>query len=120
VTYTRPTSTAKLDWMHATCVANLDRASQTGHLRARKRFSGWLARSPVTARPVDVEGFQQHLIESGMSICTRSQTMTGAKYLFRLTLDTSERPPTTKIDELLPSNYQAMIDEQKAGAEKAT
>jgi integrase/recombinase XerD len=33
-----------------------------------------------------VKYFQQHLIESGTSICTRNQTMTGIKFLFRVTL----------------------------------
>ena len=30
--------------------------------------------------------FQQYLVESGVSICTRNQTMTGVKFLFRVTL----------------------------------
>jgi hypothetical protein len=33
-----------------------------------------------------VKYFQQHLIESGASIGTRNQTMTGVKFLFRVTL----------------------------------
>jgi integrase/recombinase XerD len=65
---------------------NLGPASQASHLRACKRFAGWLGRSPDTAEPDDVKGFQQHLIESGTSICTRNQTMTGVKFLFRVTL----------------------------------
>jgi site-specific recombinase XerD len=65
---------------------NLGPASQSSHLRACKRFAGWLRQSPDTAEPDDVKGFQQHLIESGVSICTRNQTMTGVKFLFRVTL----------------------------------
>ena len=65
---------------------NLGRASQTSHLRACKRFAAWLGRSPETATPDDVKDFQQHLVESGTSICTRNQTMTGVKFLFRVTL----------------------------------
>ena len=65
---------------------NLGPASQTGHLRACKRFAAWLRRSPDTATPDDVKDFQQHLIESGVSICTRNRTMTGVKFLFRVTL----------------------------------
>ena len=65
---------------------NLGPASQTSHLRACKRFAAWLGRSPETATPDDVKYFQQHLIESGVSICTRNQTMTGVKFLFRVTL----------------------------------
>lgn len=65
---------------------NLGPASQTSHLRACKRFAAWLRRSPETSTPDDVKYFQQHLIESGTSICTRNQTMTGLKFLFRVTL----------------------------------
>lgn len=65
---------------------NLGPASQTSHLRACKRFAAWLGRSPEAATPDDVREFQQHLIESGTSICTRNQTMTGVKFLFRVTL----------------------------------
>jgi len=65
---------------------NLGPASQASHLRACKRFAAWLGRTPKTATPDDVKGFQQHLIESGVSICTRNQTMTGVKFLFRVTL----------------------------------
>jgi len=65
---------------------NLGPASQTSHLRACKRFAAWLGRSPETATPDDVKDFQRHLIESGTSICTRNQTMTGVKFLLRVTL----------------------------------
>jgi len=65
---------------------NLGPASQVGHLRACKRFAAWLGRSPETADPDDVRDFQQHLIEHGTTICTRNRTMTGVKFLFRVTL----------------------------------
>jgi integrase/recombinase XerD len=65
---------------------NLGPASQSSHLRACKRFAAWLGRSPETATPDDVKYFQQHLIESGTSICTRNQTMTSVKFLLRVTL----------------------------------
>lgn len=65
---------------------NLGPASQRSHLRACKRFAAWLRRSPDTATPDDVKYFQEYLIESGVSICTRNQTMTGVKFLFRVTL----------------------------------
>ena len=61
-------------------------ASQTSHLRACKRFAAWLQRSPDTATPDDVKHFQLHLMDTGSSICTRNQTMTGVKFLFRVTL----------------------------------
>ena len=65
---------------------NLGKASQTSHLRACKRFAAWLRRSPDKATPDDVKHFQEYLIKSGASICARNQTMTGVKFLFRVTL----------------------------------
>ena len=65
---------------------NLGPASQTSHLRACSRFAAWLGRSLETAEPDDVRDFQQHLMETGTSICTRNRTMTGVKFLFRVTL----------------------------------
>ena len=61
-------------------------ASQTSHLRACKRFAAWLGRSPDTATADDLKHFQLHLMETGTSICMRNQTMTGVKFLFRVTL----------------------------------
>ena len=61
-------------------------ASQNSHLRAYKRFSAWLQRSPDTATADEVRQFQLHLVESGVSISTRNATMTGIKFLFRVTL----------------------------------
>ena len=73
--------------IHADMTARtLGPASQTSHLRACKRFAAWLGRSPDTATPDDVRDFHQHLVETGTSICTRHQTMTGVKFLFRVTL----------------------------------
>ena len=64
----------------------LGAASQRSHLRVCKRFAAWLKRSPDTATADDVKYFQKYLIGSGASICTRNQTMTGVKFLFRVTL----------------------------------
>jgi site-specific recombinase XerD len=65
---------------------NLGPASQKGHLRSCERFAAWLGRSPNTATPDDVKRFQQHLVESGVSIAMRNRIMTGVKFLLRVTL----------------------------------
>ena len=61
-------------------------ATQTGHIRACRRFAAFLGRSPDTATTEDVRRFQLHLAESNMSICNRNRTMTGLGFLFRVTL----------------------------------
>lgn len=60
--------------------------TQKGHIRACKRFAAFLKRSPDTATAEDIRCFQLHLTESGASICNRNRTMTGLRFLFRVTL----------------------------------
>jgi integrase/recombinase XerD len=64
----------------------LGKHSQRGHIHSCKRFAAFLKRSPETATPDDIRRFQLHLIESGLSICNRNRTMTGVKFLVRVTL----------------------------------
>ena len=61
-------------------------ATQTSHIRACKRFAAFLKQSPATATADDIRRFQLHLAESGMSTCHRNRTMTGLRFLFRVTL----------------------------------
>ena len=86
VQHLNPTTPLRARMIADMSARNLGPASQTSHLRACKRFAAWLGRSPETATPDDVKHFQQHLVETGTSICTRNQTMTGVKFLFRVTL----------------------------------
>jgi integrase/recombinase XerD len=64
----------------------LHAATQKSHIRACKRFAAFLKRSPDTATADDIRRFQLHLAESGPSICYRNRTMTGLRFLFRVTL----------------------------------
>jgi integrase/recombinase XerD len=59
--------------------------TQRGHIRACKRFAAFLKRSPDTATAEDIRLFQLHLSEAGASICNRNCTMTGLRFLFRVT-----------------------------------
>src|SRR6476619_3769573 len=61
-------------------------ATQKGHIRSCRRFAAFLKRSPDTATAEDIRRFQLHLAETGMSICNRNRTMTGLRFLFRVTL----------------------------------
>jgi site-specific recombinase XerD len=65
---------------------NLSEGTQRGHIRACKRFAAFLKRSPDTAAADDVRLFQLHLMEDGASLQTRNRTMTGVRFLFRVTL----------------------------------
>ncbi len=60
--------------------------TQKGHIRACKRFAAFLKRSPDTATAEDIRRFQLHLSETKVSICNRNRTMTGLRFLLRVTL----------------------------------
>ena len=60
--------------------------TQRGHIRACKRFAGFLKRSPDTATLEDIRRFQLHLADTGVRICNRNRIMTGLRFLFRVTL----------------------------------
>ena len=64
----------------------LANGTQIGHIRACKRFAAWLKRSPDTATVDEVRAFQIDLIVTGTSIQTRNRTMTGLRFLFRVTM----------------------------------
>jgi site-specific recombinase XerD len=60
--------------------------TQRGHMLSCKRFAAFLKRSPDTATLEDIRRFQLHLVDAGVSICTRNRIMTGLRFLFRVTL----------------------------------
>ncbi|MDH3660224.1 MAG: site-specific integrase [Alphaproteobacteria bacterium] len=64
----------------------LSAGTQKGHIRACKRFAAFLKRSPDTAKRDDLRRFQHQLADEGVSITTRNRTMTGLRFLFRVTL----------------------------------
>ena len=59
--------------------------TQRGHVFACKQLAAYLGRSPETATPDDVRGFQRHLIDSGRSVHYRNRIMTGVKFLLKVT-----------------------------------
>jgi integrase/recombinase XerD len=79
--------------------------TQRGHILSCRRFAAFLKRSPDTATLEDIRRFQLHLAETGMSICSRNRTMTGLRFLFRVTLrrlDLSEEVYHIREPEKLP------------------
>jgi integrase/recombinase XerD len=60
--------------------------SHKSRIRAYKRFAAWLQRAPDTATADDLRAFQLHLADTKVGIITRNATMTGLRFLFRVTL----------------------------------
>jgi site-specific recombinase XerD len=67
--------------------------TQREYVRAVKRLTAFLGRSPDTATPEDLRSFQLHLTETGVRPPTVNATVTALRFFFKVTLD---RPETTR------------------------
>ena len=64
--------------------------TQSGYIRAVKKLTQFLGRSPATASPEDLRHFQLHLVEGGVSSITLNATITGLRFFFKVTLERSD------------------------------
>ncbi len=64
----------------------LNRHTQEGYIRAVRKFTQYLGRSPDTATVEDLRNFQLHLVDHGVSPITLNATITGLKFFFDVTL----------------------------------
>jgi len=64
--------------------------TQEAHIRAVKRFTRFLKRSPDTATAEDLRCFQLHMVTNGVSSHVINVTITGLRFFFETTLDNHE------------------------------
>jgi integrase/recombinase XerD len=60
--------------------------TQAAYLRAVRKLTKFLGRSPDTASAEDLRGFQMHLVDEGASPVTLNATISGLKFFFDVTL----------------------------------
>lgn len=68
----------------------LGEKTQVQYIRAVRKLSAFLKRSPDTATAEDLRAFQLHMVETGTSGVTINVTITGLKFFFDYTLDKPE------------------------------
>jgi integrase/recombinase XerD len=61
--------------------------TQIGYIRAVRKFTRYLKRSPDTATAEDLRNFQLYLVDHGASPITLNATITGLKFFFGVTLE---------------------------------
>jgi integrase/recombinase XerD len=61
--------------------------TQHDYVQRVKDFVNYLKRSPDTAKPDDVRGFQLHLTSSGAGVPKINTTISALRFFFRVTLD---------------------------------
>ena len=67
-------------------IRNLSARTQEGYIRTVKRFAAFLGRSPDTASAEDVRRYQAHLATNRVGVPTRNHTVSGLRFLFKVTL----------------------------------
>ena len=68
----------------------LDPKTQSGYIRAVRRFAKYLGRSPDTATVEDLRNYQLYLVDHGISPVSLNAAITGLKFFFDITLDHAE------------------------------
>ena len=90
---TKPISPLRQRMIDDMTLRQLQKKTQSGYLRAVKRLTKFLGRSPDTASAEDLRSFQKHLVEHGVSSSTINATIRGLRFFFEITL---ERPKSLK------------------------
>ncbi len=83
----------------------LESSTQTGYIRAVRKLTEFLKRSPDTATVEDLRNFQLHLVDTGTSPITLNATLTGLKFFFDITLgrgDLMARMQPVKLPRTVP------------------
>jgi integrase/recombinase XerD len=83
---TQPISPLRQRMIDDMRMRKLSPKTQTGYIRAVKRFTGFLGRAPDTANAEDLRRYQLHLVAQGMSSGCLNATITGLKFFFETTL----------------------------------
>ncbi len=79
--------------------------TQAAYIRAVKNLTVFLGRSPDTASPEDLRGFQLHLASGGVSAPTQNATVTALRFFFGVTLrrrGTTDHLPFVRQPRKLP------------------
>jgi hypothetical protein len=76
-----------IEGMH---MRKLEPNSQEGYIRAFRKLTAYLQRSPDAATLEDLRNFQLHLVDAGTTHITLNATLTGLKLFFDITLGRGE------------------------------
>ena len=83
----------------------LEPRTQEGYIRAVRKLTAYLKRSPDTATVEDLRNFQLHLVDTGTSPIALNATLTGLKFVFDITLGRGElmaRMQPVKLPRTVP------------------
>lgn len=106
-TLTRPVSPLRQRMLEDMRMRKLAHKTRDAYIRAVSRFAQYLGCSPDTATAEDLRRYQLHLVEAGTSPITLNATITGLKFLFKVTLghgDVLAKMQSVRVPRKLPVN----------------
>ena len=104
-TTTRAGSPLRQRMMEDMRMRKLEPRTQEGYIRAVRKLTAFLKRSPDTATVEDLRNFQLHLVDAGTSPITLNATLTGLRFFFDITLGRAEvmaRMQPVKLPRTVP------------------
>ena len=93
----------------------LEPRTQEAYIRAVRKLTVFLKRSPDTATVEDLRNFQLHLVDTGTSPVTLNATLTGLKFFFDITLGRGELMARMQPVKL-PRTVPVVLSMQEAAA----
>jgi len=87
-------------------VRRFDPHTQSGYIRAVKKFTAFFGRSPDQADAEDLRRFQIHLRETGVSAPTVNSTVSGLRFFYRITLD---KPDVVRHLAVVPKAHRLPV-----------
>ena len=87
---TQPVSPLRQRMIEDMTMRRLAPRTQESYIRAVKKLTRYLGRSPDTATAEDLRQFQLHLVTSGVSSITLNATITGLRFFFNVTVERGE------------------------------
>jgi len=93
----------------------LEPRTQEAYIRAVRKLTEFLKRSPDTATVEDLRNFQLHLVDTGTSPITLNATLTGLKFFFDISLGRGELMARMQPVKL-PRTVPVVLSMQEAAA----
>jgi len=88
--------------------------TQDGYIRAVRKLTKYLGRSPDTATVEELRSFQLHLVDRGISPVTLNATITGLKFFFDITIGHGEL--MAKMQPVhVPRTLPVVLSREEAG-----
>ena len=113
-TINKPISSLRQRMIEDMTLRKLAPKTQSAYIRAVKKFTYFLERSPDSATPEDLRRYQLHLVDKGISSITLNASITGLSFFFKVTLDRADA--VTKMSFVHEPREEPVVLQREEGS----